>query len=406
MASAPAKSTRTVALLAFLILCFAACGDRSTRMVDPAVKAFVDRAEQALAAGDHRSALAAADSVVARAPELPDGHFLRGRVLLDAGRYDEAHAAFEQTLAIDQEYPGGWYSLGNSAFRLRSYREALRAYEKAESTHEDEPGLWYNKGRAYARLNITDSARMHYGKALQLDSTYVDAYVWLATLSEEEGRLEEALRFRTRAFEIEPRSTTYRTDVGSLLYRTGRYGEAVELLEPVVASDDRNEGALFTLGQALLRMGREDEAQRYLDRLEAVRQEKERIQTLQREAKLHPDDPEGWLKLADALAEAGHLDAAINAHKVAVGLRPHHIPLKNNLANLYLAKGDTAEALHQYRAILRQDSTVSDVWLNLGVVYANAGRLDAAESAWRAALRHEPGHPEAQAYLQRLSAMR
>ena len=48
--------------------------------------------------------------------------------------------------------------------------------------------------------------------------------------------------------------------------------------------------------------------------------------------------------------------------------------------------------------------SLAEVWLNLGIVYASSGGLEAARRAWETVLRHTPNHPEAKAYLARLDA--
>ncbi|MDX1429692.1 MAG: tetratricopeptide repeat protein, partial [Rhodothermales bacterium] len=75
---------------------------------------------------------------------------------------------------------------------------------------------------------------------------------------------------------------------------------------------------------------------------------------------------------------------------------------QNNIANLMLTRGDTLGAVQRYETLLSMDSTLADVWLNLGTVYALSGDFIEARSAWEAALRHDPQHPEARQYLSQL----
>jgi tetratricopeptide (TPR) repeat protein len=77
--------------------------------------------------------------------------------------------------------------------------------------------------------------------------------------------------------------------------------------------------------------------------------------------------------------------------------------IQNNIANLKLIRGDTTGAISQYRAILQRDSTLVDIWLNLGVVYALSGQAENARQAWLNALKHHPNHPAARAYLAKLA---
>jgi tetratricopeptide (TPR) repeat protein len=78
------------------------------------------------------------------------------------------------------------------------------------------------------------------------------------------------------------------------------------------------------------------------------------------------------------------------------------VALENNLAILYMLRGDTAKAVAHYNAILQQHPTLSDIWLNLGVVYAKSGKFEAARKAWENVLKHAPNDSTAKAYLAKL----
>ena len=156
------------------------------------------------------------------------------------------------------------------------------------------------------------------------------------------------------------------------------------------------------MGQALLRLGRTEQAQPYLERAETLQKLEQKVSEAQATAYHFPEDPEKWVALANLLVTSGRYDEALNAFRVALFLVPRSLALYNDIANLTLAMGDTANAILRYRQVLSLDSTFADGWLNLGVAYAQAGERDAARRAWQQALRFEPGHGEAKAYLAQL----
>ena len=102
------------------------------------------------------------------------------------------------------------------------------------------------------------------------------------------------------------------------------------------------------------------------------------------------------------LRQSGQLDLAVEAFKVATSLQPRNLFLQSNLALVMMESGDTEAAIRRYRAILGLDSTLVEVWLNLGAAYANADRADEARAAWRQTLKYKPGHATARAYLAEL----
>jgi tetratricopeptide (TPR) repeat protein len=69
-----------------------------------------------------------------------------------------------------------------------------------------------------------------------------------------------------------------------------------------------------------------------------------------------------------------------------------------------LINGDVAGAVERYRSLLSSDENPPDIWLNLGVVYAASGRIDAAREAWETALRYVPKHVGARAFFSNSSS--
>jgi cytochrome c-type biogenesis protein CcmH/NrfG len=161
-------------------------------------------------------------------------------------------------------------------------------------------------------------------------------------------------------------------------------------------------GAQYNFGQALIHLGRQDEAKKYLDAAERARAQDAKIEHLENTIRSLPNDPMAHASLAFALRRAGRYNDAMHAYKVAAHLAPNNMEIQNNIANLHLVKGDTAAAISQYRMILQHDPTLVDVWVNLGIVYAISQNFDAARHAWQNALRYAPDHPAAKAYLAKL----
>ena len=75
----------------------------------------------------------------------------------------------------------------------------------------------------------------------------------------------------------------------------------------------------------------------------------------------------------------------------------------NNVANLYLLQGDTVTALATYNYIVTRNPALTDVWLNLGVVYALSNQKEKARNAWERILAAEPNNASAQKFIRKLN---
>jgi len=402
----------TVAALTVLLLTAAGCSSRSEQetlsateqrrlLVAPKVGRFLVDAQRAYERGTYEMALALSDSAERYAPDLADIHFLRGVVYTQLNQLHIARAAYDVVLELDPVYPGARYNMGLNAFRRGKLRDAITYYQ-AEREIAESSNLMLELGRAYAKLGEPDSARVAYEQALVLDSTNTTAYMWLGQLHEELGEFEQALTYSREGLRLRPDDLDYKYIIGSLLYRSGQIDEAVGYLEPVADARPWHHGAQFNLGQVLMRLDREDDAQRYFVQADSAQQMQQKINEAQQTINRDPQLLDNWVALGTLLRQSGQLDLAVEAFKVATSLQPRNLFLQSNLALVMMESGDTEAAIRRYRAILGLDSTLVEVWLNLGAAYANADRADEARAAWRQTLKYKPGHATARAYLAQL----
>ena len=401
------------------LLVLAGCATNAGRdAVDPQAAAFAAEADAAFDRGDLHAALALADSAERYTPDLPDALYTRGRALNALRRYAEAHDALSSVVARDADYRGAWYHLGHNAFLQRRYREALGYYDRERALVErlldrargtpDAPGpqalptIVAQIGRAYEKMGVPDSARLAYEAALRADSTLDVAHAWLSELYESQGQLEQAFHHARRAAHANPANLEYVYRLGALYLQNGYPGESLPFLGLVAQRWPGHEGAAYNLGRALSALGRDEEAQIYLDRVEAIQRLQDRALQAERGVETYPNDPQRWVALGGLMMEMGYLDRTEQAFQAALALRPGDRTLQNDLANLAAARGDTTAAFQRFRALLRQDSTFADAWLNMGSLYARLGRNDEARAAWRRVLRYHPDDTTASAYLARL----
>ena len=361
------------------------------------------RAQTAFETGDYGAARSLAEQAVQKAPELPHAHFLHGRILTVLHHYDPAQRSYERTLALDSTFEGTRFNLGNNAYRQGRYQKAIRLYEAEQRLHPS-PANLLHAARAYAELNQFDAAYAAYLEVLATGGDSAAVYAELGQLYEDEGNLSGALHYSRRALALEPDHARYRYALGLQALQAGHLQEAVDALEEVVEQEPWRAGAHQNLGQALLRLGRPEEAQPYLSIVDSLQQQSRHLFQLEQNAALAPDQPAPWIELGNAYRRAGQLQQALEAYRVAQPLMPQNLALQNNIANLAHLLGHTEEAIARYEAILRQDSTVVSVWVNLGVARTETGQQDAARKAWQSALHYDPGNPLIQRYLASLDA--
>ena len=105
-----------------------------------------------------------------------------------------------------------------------------------------------------------------------------------------------------------------------------------------------------------------------------------------------------WLfayTLGTALARQGRIDEAADYFRAALRSRPDYAHALNNLGDALLHQGKTGEAASYFAAALRAQPDEALFAYNLGTALARQGRIDEAADYFRAALRLRPDYPDA-----------
>ena len=272
------------------------------------------------AAGRYAEALALADSLLDRAPDLPEAHMLLGSILMRTYQLAAADEAFARAVALDPYLRAGWFQRGHVAFEEGQYSEAIRRYrlqreailsspEHVRTFHRRTDAVvlsqaWAQTGRTYELLYLPDSAAWAYREALAHDSTNAQVHAWLAELYDEEGRTEAALPHARKAWGYDQENADFAYRLGALLLKTGDAERALPFLERAAYAKPYESPFRYNYGRALIALGHVEEGQRHVDATEALQDLDNEIGLARAAAARYPDDPARWRALASWLALA------------------------------------------------------------------------------------------------------
>ncbi len=413
-------------LVVALVFLGAGCTKSASSIYPPAASALTEtqharlqQAWQAYEAGDYGQAMQLVDSLLANVDAV-EAYFLKGRILLDANAFDQAAEAFQEALKRDPKLRGVYFQLGHAAFLQGAYRKALNYYLReleqnkidAKAQHPDasiDPrtlaAIYRQAGRACFLLDSLEAARRFYLKAIATDSSESETYRWLAELEEQEGRKDRALALAEKALRLNPGHVENIYTFGRLLLQNGYVEDAVHFLRLVLERQPMHRGANYNLGRALMLTGEREAGQFFLERARQIQQLSGAIAQARLNA-YQSGSARPWQELAALLLQAGQYQEARKALDVAIFWDPDNLALQNDRANLALLLGDTLDAVRRYYRLLQRDSTLADVWLNLGVVLAAQKQYEAARRAWLQALRYRPDDDTLRQYLAELERQR
>jgi len=370
--------------------------------IDPAVAGLIFQAETAFRNGYYNAALAITDSSLVNSPHSADIHFLRGRIFTKLARLDDAEAAYRTVLSLNPGYQGAWFNMGTNSIRQDDQPAAIAHY-KSEMLQFPSARTMVQIGRAYADLGKIDSAEIAYEDAIKTDNKNAAAYMRLGHLYKDRGDIKKAIEYATVGLDLDPENLDYKYIIGSLLLLNEEPKASLPFFQTVTSKRPWHYWAHHNLGQALYRIGNETQGQYYMDTAKDLQKGIQEVENWRNLANMNPDQLMLWVNLGNSLKNMRRVQEAKDAFLVALSISPMSFALQNNIANLCLMEGDTIQAINRYKAILSFDSTLVDIWLNLGVVHVNSGRKNDARQAWMKGLEYDPHNTTLKDYLETLN---
>jgi len=192
-------------------------------------------------------------------------------------------------------------------------------------------------GRELQEKGLTEEALDRYREALQRDPGYLRTHISLADLYIKTGRTKDAAQELEKAAELAPDNAAIHAKLGELYYELDEYESGVRVLERAKEIDPQDPDIRHLLGLTYF----------YRSRADAV----SAVAEMEETASLTPDDAE----------------------------------VQYHLAMAYIvreADGDTERAIKALEKATRLDPAKSDAYLQLGRMYLESGRAEAAVAAW------------------------
>ena len=179
------------------------------------------------------------DRVPREAPEFITAEIARADALRAAERPDAAAEAMQQLAKAYPDTPAVHAKLGDTLRRLERFEEAVKAYDAALALQGDpQPEHWFSyfaRGISHERVDNWPAAEADFRMALELRPNQPQVMNYLGySLVEKNMKLDEALELIEAAAIARPESGHILDSLGWVLYRLGRYDEAVGPMESAV----------------------------------------------------------------------------------------------------------------------------------------------------------------------------
>ncbi len=266
---------------------------------------------------------------------------------------------------------------------------------------------------ALHREGKRDLAMQRYIAILKDNPQNLDALFYVAVIATQEGQFAEGIKVAERALAIGPPQARLHNLVGQACLRLNRDDDALASFERAIACQPDFADAYGNRATLLGEMGRRDEALAAFDQALALRPNNpedlcnkatvladlgrlpEALATYDRAIARVPDFALAQFNRADVLRQLGRLTEALTAYERAIALQPKMVIAHSNRAATLKQLGRLDEALKGIEQALALDPNFGEALVNRGNIALERGDTDAANADFTRALEIDPERPEA-----------
>ncbi|HLK32669.1 MAG TPA: tetratricopeptide repeat protein, partial [Terriglobales bacterium] len=354
----------------------------------------LDLALAYLAAGHPDQALSEATNVLVAEPQNARAWRVQGRVWIEKASYTQAieslrrsaalqpSAATERLLRFAHAQTRNKHSSPPSSIRLSLRPElkltAAELQARSRRLRKILGGAFNDLGTAEARQQQFSLALAHFHEAEQWQSDTPGLMRNIGMAAARTADYPEAARTLRLVVAMDPNDAVARSLLGTALFSTASYEEAVRAFAPLGDTALEQPGLAYAWAESLVKLNRYELAAALLTKLEGRRPQASTM-----------------VLVAQAWSEMGNYPRAVTACQRALEADPN-LAQAHGIAGLALIHEDqSAEAAAEFRAQLLQDPADSDAEYHLAFVLFQLSQEKEAVQHLRNVLARTPNHPDA-----------
>ena len=359
------------------------------------------RAQSAQQSGDLRAAAGLYREIVGLRPELAEAHANLGSIYYQIRDDDRARASLEQAIQLKPALAAPHFFLGVLAARQQDHKGAIRHLEDAIRLDPSNVAASLYLGEAYFSDGRNVAAADQFWKVASAEEFRVDAHYSLSRVYDRES--ESALEQLSRSF---PRSFFLQLARGHLHEGRKDWKKAQDAYQAALELRPGAAGLEARLRWVSDNNGRPEPmspppplpaGERSLLSMLYNPPPDERIGPLLRDQRTRLGAGSASAVEASELYEHARecQVAAYLATRWILANDPASYRARQLRGQLHEARGETDDAVREYREALRLRPALKDVHFAIGTLLWSVSRIDEALPELRAELRVSPNHPEA-----------
>ncbi len=302
-----------------------------------------------------------------------------------------ALVAFQRAIKLDASHAESHYQLGILYGRQSQWKPAIQALQNAINLTPDFTDAHVRLGEAYLigmanAKDAVDSLR----RALQLQPDLSRAHRLLGTAYLRLNQIDEAIHHLKRI----PRDNEARYILGLAYFQAADFTQAIPHFEAVIKRQNRHAKAHFNLGNCYLRTGKITEGRAALRTFEKLTREEEQLTTLQRLILDNPQRLRLRYQLAELHIKRTEWKPAITELKACLAIAPQDEKASELLGYSYLQTEAYMDALEVYGNLVEAYPESAVYRNSLGIVYMMLKKPRQAITQFEAAVRLNTTNPQ------------
>lgn len=256
----------------------------------------------------------------AMAADDPEVHYHLGYAYAGRGMYARAIAEYERALDGDPTHLSARNNLAAAYAQRGMYDRAISEYRRTLRISPDEPRIRYSLAGTYARCGRYREAIEEYLRVLELapEGGMARTCFGLGHAYVKSGRVAEAIAAYERAVDADSSYVEAHYNLGIAYGWSGRQDDAASAYRTVLRRTPDHPGARINLGITYAQIGMPDRA----------------IEELQRAIAFHPKNADAQYNLAVVYEESGGISEAISGYERALEIAPDHQRARDALVEL------------------------------------------------------------------------
>ena len=334
----------------------------------------------AAARGDAKETQRWLDKANAEHPESATARLALAQFYLRSGDVAKARTEADAAAKLAPDNPAVATTQGLAALVGRDSAAAIASLQRAVELAPKSVPYRLNLARAYSIARQPDKAQQALDEALKIEPDNFVVLTRAATNALAAGNFESGQKYVDRMTKLQPESPVTLAMLGDLAMRGQDHTKALGYYQRAAAKAPS--GVLvvsqFIAGQ----------------RAKVPNPEQPVVDWL----KANPDDVLVRLTLGEYRQAKGDFDGALKEYETALAKQPDNPAILNNLAYLYVEKGDSRALATAERAYgkMPDSPAVQDTY---GLALLRAGQTDKALELLRSAASALPGNPDVQLHL-------